>query len=184
MRGVIPAGPGLVVQTNQASLLEQHTAVFSDCGTYRYALTRRWDEDRPPAVFVMLNPSTASAFTDDPTIRRCVGFARSYGCGGLVVLNLFALRSTQPAALLTADDPVGPANDQLLRLTLQAPDRLVVAAWGTHGTHLGRDQAVTAMVAQLGVQLHCLGLTKGQHPRHPLYVRGDAKLAPWAGRAG
>lgn len=152
--------------------LEEETrhkdAVLSPCGVYRYRLLRAWD-DKPRVWWVMLNPSTADASVDDPTIRRVVSFSQGWGYGGCVVVNLFALRATDPAALKGHADPIGPDNDLHLRLALAAP--LVVAAWGANKT-CGRDQAVMRLLA--GKSLHCLEKTKEGHPKHPLYVRGDA----------
>jgi hypothetical protein len=155
----------------------QRGANFSRCGTYRYALRRCWDAARPPALIVGLNPSTADAERDDPTIRRCVRFARDWGFGGVVVGNLFAYRATRPAALRAAPAPVGPANDRWLRaLTREAG--IVVAAWGDDGRHGGRDRAVLRLLGAA----HCLGTTKAGAPRHPLYVRADVAPRPFAGR--
>jgi len=156
-------------------------AVISPCGLYRYRLTRTWDRELRPAAFVMLNPSTADATVDDPTIRRCVGFAKREGCGGIVVVNLFALRSTDPAGLLAAADPVGPDNDRHIR---EAAEQChpVIAAWGAHGDHDLRNLHVRDMLGEISVGVMCLGTTKGGHPRHPLYVKGDAPLVPWMTR--
>lgn len=154
------------------------TAILSHDGVYRYALTRRWNPESATVAFVMLNPSTADALTDDPTIRRCQGYARAWGAGGLLVLNLFALRATDPRELKTAADPVGPANDIAIAQLLAQPEGLgpVVAAWGNHGSLLGRAEAVTAAVAGLGVHLWSLGCTGSGQPRHPLYLPADAQL--------
>lgn len=145
-------------------------ATLSPCGLYRYTLTRTWgDPDGPLAAWVMLNPSTANAREDDPTIRRCVGFSQRWGYDRLVVVNLFALRSTDPKALRNAADPVGPENDHhIVEQTDGA--RAVFAAWGVHGAHAGRDRAVMALLVRHDV--FCLGTTRDGHPRHPLYVAG------------
>ena len=148
-------------------------AVFSDCGRYRYLLTRRWG-DGPAATFVMLNPSTADAATDDPTIRRCIGFAKSWDCGSLNVVNLFAFRATDPRELLAATDPVGPRNDAFLHGYLPG----AVAAWGAHKMAAARARGVVRAFSRSS-PLWCLGVTKDGHPRHPLYVRADAPLTPW-----
>lgn len=155
---------------------DEATATFSPCRTYRYALTRRWNQSWPVAVFVMLNPSTANAFVEDPTVRRCLSFARSWGAGGLVVLNAFALRSTDPKALYSHADPVGPANDDVIAETLTGAEPVgpVVVAWGQHGALRGRGEQVLKLLRAYGVKPLCLGLTKAGQPRHPLYVRGDA----------
>lgn len=149
------------------------TAIISECGTYRYTLSRCWDPPKPSCAFVMLNPSTADATQDDPTIRRCIGFAKAWGYGGVDVLNLFALRATDPSALRSHPDPIGPDNDEYLR---SLRGRFVVAAWGVHGALNGRGEAVRKM---LGDRLAVLGLTKDGHPRHPLFVRGDTPPMTW-----
>jgi len=156
-------------------------AVFDDTRTYRYLLTRIWDPSRKPMVVVMLNPSTADAFTDDPTIRRLAGekgFARRERAGGLVVVNLFALRSTNPAALLRHPDPVGKYNDLFIRRATSLAGT-VVAAWGAQGVQDGRGAAVAASLVQRRVPLSCLGMTATGQPRHPLYLPGVAPLQPY-----
>lgn len=148
------------------------TAVISRCGLYRYHLTRKWGRG-PYALLIMLNPSTADAMQDDPTIRRCISFAKREGCGALVVVNLFAFRSPSPADMKAADDPVGPENDRYIRSAVAGAKGPIIAAWGAHGSYRGRDKAVRALV---DAPMVCLGLTKAGAPRHPLYVRGDAPL--------
>lgn len=160
------------------------TAVLSDCGVYRYRLERPLDPaGRGPIVFVMLNPSTADAELDDPTIRRCRGFANREAATRLVVVNLFAYRATKPADLELAADPVGPLNDAHLLAALdetRAGGR-VVAAWGAQPRARAHGLAFRAMAADLGVELYALGLTADGSPRHPLYVRGNAKPVPFLG---
>lgn len=150
------------------------SATFSGDRAYRYALTRRWD-GRPAAVFVMLNPSTADAFRTDPTVTRCQGFARREDCGGLIIVNLFALRATDPRDLRGHPDPVGAGNDQYISGHC-ASGRLVIAAWGAHGRLHGRDQAVLSMLAGARIAVRCLGVTAGGMPRHPLYLPRGAQL--------
>jgi hypothetical protein len=155
------------------------TATFSPCRTYRYALTRRWSE-RPLAVFVMLNPSTADAFTLDPTVRRCISFAVEWAAGGVLVLNLFALRSTDPKALYSHADPVGPDNDVVIteHLPTGEPAGPVIAAWGAgpdgprpaRRMLRSRAERVAALLRARGARPLCLGLTQAGHPRHPLYI--------------
>lgn len=156
------------------------TAIISACGTYRYLLTRPTENmlpERGTALFVMLNPSTADATEDDPTIRRCRGFARAWGCAGLTVANLYALRSTDPAALRRHADPVGPDNDMYLsRLGREYGD--VVCAWGKHASP-ERVAAVVALLNAAGARLWCLGANKDGSPKHPLYIRADQQLARW-----
>lgn len=147
---------------------------MSDCGLYRYALTRTW-ADGPWALFVMLNPSTADAMQDDPTIRRCVAFAKREGCGSLEVVNCYAWRATDPTALREQPgrDIVGPQNRQAVRAGV-ARASLVICAWGAHPVG---SSPVPTIVAE--ADRWCLGVTKDGSPRHPLYVRGDAPLVRW-----
>lgn len=155
------------------------TARFSDDYLYRYSLTRRWAAVGPTCLFIMLNPSTADAFKTDPTITRCRGFAQREGCKGLTVLNLFSLRSTDPKALAAADDPVGPHTATMFDCVLRThDDLLVIAAWGAHPFAAARAAEVAQRVRRLH-PLYCLGTTKAGHPRHPLYVKGDAPLMPY-----
>jgi hypothetical protein len=149
-------------------------AIFDAGGRYRYALWRTWSNDYPRIAFIMLNPSTADEQRDDPTIRRCIGFARAWQFGSVEVVNLFAYRATDAKELLKVDDPVGEENNRFL---IQAVERCstVVVGWGTGGTLLGRDRQVMELLA--GRQdVHCLGVTKDGQPRHPLYVKGDTGL--------
>lgn len=151
-------------------------AVFDETGTYRYRLWREWDEGKCRVCFVLLNPSVADAERDDPTLRRCMGFARAWGYGGLEVVNLFAFRATHPAKLKRAAHPVGPNND---RVICEAQERaaLVVVGWGMHGN----EDRVHAVYSLLSKPV-CLGYTKQGHPRHPLYVPGTASPIPFARR--
>lgn len=154
-------------------------AQFSDCGVYRYTLTRDFGETgRGLCNLVMLNPSTATADQDDPTIRRCIGYARAWGCSGLVVTNLFAYRSTDPKALLNVCDPIGPDNDRHLKEEAQRAT-VVVCAWGAHGSLLGRCDAARAIFQALGVATTYLRLTKQGQPCHPLYLPGNLRPQPW-----
>jgi hypothetical protein len=170
--------PELTVERHGDLTGGESTATFSPDRTYRYALTRRWGQG-PLTVFVMLNPSIADAFADDPTIRRCIGFARRFGSAGLLVVNAFGLRATNPDALKTHPDPVGLHNDAVITdaLTTHTADR-VIAAWGVHYRMAGRRDQLTALLAAVGHPLLCLGLTQGGHPRHPLYVAGTTPPIP------
>ncbi len=146
------------------------SAVISECRLYRYRLDRVWDTGEAQVLFVMLNPSTADATVDDRTIGRCMEFARAWGYGGLVVGNLFAYRATDPQQLKNVDDPVGPENDHTLSL-LRDSLNLTICAWGNRGSYLRRDDAVYALLTAGGSPpIHCLGMTKGGHPKHPLYL--------------
>lgn len=149
-------------------------AALSTCRRYRYELWRRWDESKPYAMFIGLNPSTADEVVDDPTVRRCIRFARDWGYGALCMANLFAYRATRPADLLAQDDPVGPENDAYLQ-RLAAEAGVVIAAWGVHGTHGGRHNAVRAMLPRL----HYLRLTKNGLPGHPLYLPASLRPVEW-----
>jgi hypothetical protein len=138
---------------------------------YRYTLRRTWEPDLPVVLFVGLNPSTADETHDDPTIRRCVGFARRWGYGGLIVVNLFAWQTTDPRALRKAIDPVGLENDAWILRGQEEADR-VVAAWGNGGTFRGRAGEVLPRLREP----YALGINQSGQPVHPLYVRGDVAL--------
>jgi hypothetical protein len=157
------------------------TAEFSDEDPplYRYRLTREWDADRAVVNFIGLNPSTADALADDPTIRRCVGFAKRWGFGRLVMTNLYPYRATDPRALRMAPEAIGRANARHLK---RAADEatLIVAAWGALASPVFAG-AVWAELARLFPQgtFGCLGKTQAGAPRHPLYLPSVAKLEPW-----
>ena len=145
-------------------------AYLSKDRVYRYSLWRYWGA-QSPAMFIGLNPSTADETQDDPTIRRCMNFAKSWGCGGIVMTNLFAFRATDPKLLKAATDPIGPENDEILD-DVAAECEFRIACWGVHGTHLCRDIAVAGMMRPL----KCFGTTKDGHPKHPLYLPKTSKL--------
>lgn len=160
------------------------SAHISECGTYRYNLMRSMVKPQPNTTsvtlnqmtFVMLNPSTADADKDDPTIRRCIGFAEREGCNVLHVVNLFALRATDPAALSKAVHPVGPENDRFLLNGITTAS-IAVMAWGAHPFAINRAEWLRRELR--GRRVFCLGTTKEGHPRHPLYVRNDQPLQEW-----
>lgn len=154
-------------------------ADVSPCGAYRYTLTRSWASGRlPPVCFIMLNPSTADASVDDPTIRRCVGYARAWGYGALHVVNLFALRSTSPVAITRHPDPVCPENDAAIVTTVeQCP--LIVCAWGNRGGWLQRDEAILSILRGMGVKPHALRINKRGIPSHPLYLPATLTAIPY-----
>lgn len=154
--------------------LMERSANISPCGRYRYALWRQWDPSGKVVAFVGLNPSTADAELDDPTIRRCVGFAKAWGYGSLLMLNLFAFRATDPADIRREPFPVGPSNDKHLRYGSRLAD-LTVAAWGVNGRYKNRDARVRAMLPSL----HYLRLTKDGHPSHPLYLPAYLRPVLW-----
>lgn len=163
-------------------------AVIDPTGTYRYTLTRAWDGAvaghavAGHVLWVLLNPSTATAEVDDPTIRRCIGFSRRWGYSGLVVCNLFALRCTDPRLLYEHADPVGPENDTHI-LAEATRAKLVVCAWGAHGALRDRGKKVCAMLrAKSAISTPLIfKMTKGGQPVHPLYQRNDARLSVWLG---
>lgn len=165
----------------------QKNAIISDCGKYRYLLHRRWrNASERFAYFVMLNPSTADAEQDDPTIRRCINFAHDAGCDGFYVVNLFAFRATDPSLLgHVRFDPVGEENDLWLERAVAAArhNNPLVVAWGaTHAaSQVMRDRIrfVEQLCRDYKVVPSCLGATKDGHPRHPLYVRSDQPLTPY-----
>ncbi len=144
------------------------SAVFSPCRSYRYELWRRWSEG-PYCMFVGLNPSTADETLDDPTIRRCIRYAKDWGYSALCMTNIFAWRDTDPAKMKQQADPVGPENDATLGRNA-AKAGIVIAAWGTHGSHLNRQKRVMEILPTL----HALKVTKDGFPGHPLYLKLDA----------
>lgn len=149
-------------------------AVFSPCRRYRYALWRWWGGSDRHAMFIGLNPSTADEIHDDPTVRRCIAYARAWGFGGMWMTNLFGWRATDPADLKRVDEPNGADNDWTLRRLARHAD-LVVAAWGLHGAH--RDRGLE--VLRLLPRLHCLRLTQQGFPAHPLYLPARLQPLPW-----
>lgn len=141
---------------------------------YRYKLWRCWDVSLPWALWVMLNPSIADAAIADPTLRRCIGFSKRWGYGGLVLTNLFALISTDPKGLLTAEDPVGPQNDATILEMAETLGGPIICAWGANGSYRYRDQAVVEMLSDF--ELVCLGRTSGGQPKHPLRLAANTPL--------
>lgn len=174
-------GPAMTVTSTAATAVGRGSAVLSDCGTYRYKLRRSWDTGKPVCLWVMLNPSTADADRDDPTIARCQGFSRSWGYGGLIVVNLYALRATDPHQLRRHPDPVGDANDGHIHTAVLGTDT-VVCAWGTHPFAARRAHAVAGILRSAiprPARVRCLGVTASGAPRHPLYTPGATGLIPF-----
>jgi hypothetical protein len=153
-------------------------AVYSDCETWRYLLTRVWDPAGPRALFVMLNPSTATEVQNDPTVERCERRARALGFGAFRVTNIFAFRATDPRVMRAAADPVGPENDAAITGSLGWAGQ-VICAWGNHGQHMGRGAQVAALLRAAGAEPWVLGLTGAGQPVHPLYVPYDRPLVRW-----
>ena len=141
---------------------------------YRYSLWRIWDRSRPPVMFIGLNPSTADARLDDPTLVRCIGFAKDWGYGGVYTANLFAYRATDPMEMKAATAPIGPDNDRVIS-ELATRVSKVIAAWGNHGVWMGRAGAVRQLVPEL----HYLKLNRSGQPAHPLYLPKNLKPRRW-----
>lgn len=156
-------------------------AYVSADGVYRYWLTRVWNDALPLLPWVMLNPSTADHMNDDPTIKRVCGFSHREGFGGALVMNLFALRATDPAVMLDSADPIGPENAEWLtemvgrQVAAPAP---IMCGWGANAGVAGFSWAAGAR--SLGAQLVCLGRTAEGHPKHPLYLSGDTPVEQFA----
>ena len=153
-------------------------AQYSDCLTYRYALTRQWDAVAPRLAWVMLNPSTADERRNDPTIERCARRTRMLGFGGFRVVNLFAFRARDPTAVKRAPAPVGPDSDAALTRAAAWAD-VILCGWGCHGLHLQRGAAVEMLLRQTSRPLMHLGMTAGGAPRHPLYLPYARQPEPW-----
>ena len=156
-------------------------AVISPCGLYRYWLERTWS-DEPPLPIIMLNPSTADADIDDRTIGRCVALARRAERGGIVVCNLYALRSTDPKNLRKAEDPIGPENNGYLQDLADMAARTgvpIVCAWGVHASQ-DRSTYALMLIRSRHATAVCLSLTKHGNPGHPLYLRGDLPFLPFS----
>lgn len=155
--------------------LESGIAVFSECGKYRYLLERQWSTAESRVLtFVMLNPSTATAKEDDPTIRSCKRLAMEANCGGLRVMNLFAFRTPSPEKLLKAKEPVGLLNDHYLQ-QLSARE-MVVVAWGAGSKFANRAHQVWKSMSNAGVGMFCYGQNSDGSPKHPLYLPTAAKM--------
>ena len=152
-----------------------HGALLSECGRYRYRLWRVWDDLAPVMVWVMLNPSTADAEQDDPTIRKCIGFAKRHRHGGILVVNLFAWRATNPKELATVSDPIGPDNDEHIRVACRGPVlATVVGGWGSEKFARARATSVKVNI-RCARPIHCFRQTDGR-PWHPLYLPYDSPL--------
>lgn len=169
-------------------------AVFDATEAHRYVLIRRWDlEFRTQSLRVIgLNPSTATERILDPTIRRLIGYARLWGYGGLMMLNLFSLRSTDPKALYdtvkrgNASAATGdPANYRIIEYICEPPPLLHVAtsralaAWGNHGALINRGKEVCDRLGKAGVSLDALSVTGQGQPIHALYQPLDATPKPY-----
>lgn len=160
-----------------SSATVESSAIISECGRYRYQLARVWAAG-PIVGWAMLNPSTANASDNDNTIEKIIRFSKAWGYGGLIVANLYAIRSTDKARVRRVLDPIGPENDRHILDAARRCD-LTVCAWGADGGYLGRDAAVLRLLVEAGIQPHYLRLTKGGKPEHPLYLPGDLTPIPF-----
>ena len=170
------------LKQSQQTFTTTSEAIFSPCKKYRYVLTRVWNKDKPSLVWLMLNPSVADHIKNDRTVSKCIKFAKIWGYGGITVLNIFALRSTDPKQFYKADDPVGPKNTGYI--FHHAANRRVVVAWGTHGKYLNRGLVILEKLKKWasfheGMRVVCLGTTKDGFPKHPLFVKGDTEPIKW-----
>lgn len=162
-----------------------NACAFSPCRRYRYTLEHVIDPALPVRriMWIGLNPSTADENRLDPTLRRIRRFSADWGFTAFVMTNLFAFRATDPAVMKRAADPVGPLNDVLLQSTAQSCEA-IVAAWGTHGGHRSRADAVLRIFHSSGHRVDCIALTKDGSPKHPLYVAASATRYPYPGEGG
>lgn len=152
----------------------EKSAILSADRKYRYVLTRIWDETKPTVVFIGLNPSTADEEADDKTIRKCIGYAKRWGYGKLIMANLFAFRSTDPSLLKRVEDPVGPDNDSYIQKCV-SESNLVIACWGNHGKLLNLAKVLMDSLPNLV----CLKRNKNGTPHHPLYLSKDITPVPY-----
>ena len=157
----------------------ERTAVFDPTGQYRYRLGRRWQAAGPTVTFIMLNPSTADAVQDDPTLRACLQFAQRWEAAALSVVNLFGYRTPHPSVLKTAVDPIGAENDAYVMRAVDEAER-VILAWGNFGGWLGRDRVILNLLTAHKDKLHYLQRNKSGQPRHPLYIKRELPLQPFA----
>jgi hypothetical protein len=151
-------------------------AQFSPCRRWRYLLWRRWDEAKPAANFLMLNPSTADELKLDPSCTRARLYAERWGYGALIVTNLFGWRATDPEQMKSVRDPVGRGNDRAI-LAAAREAALVVCAWGNHGAHRERSRQVRRLLEE--IDLHALRINGSGEPAHPLYLPGALAPVQW-----
>ncbi|MBX2862972.1 MAG: DUF1643 domain-containing protein [Leptolyngbyaceae cyanobacterium MAG.088] len=167
----------LTIVTNSSN----GSAIFDSSQRYRYCLTRSWAEVNEPAhqvTFIMLNPSTADAEQDDPTIRACSQFAQRWGYNQLNVVNLFAYRTPHPSVLKTVTDPIGPENNRYLLEAITSAEKAILA-WGNWGTTLNRAQTVLELLSRHRQKLYCLARNHSGQPSHPLYIKRNIMPHSW-----
>lgn len=168
-------------KTIDSTIWIEASAEFSPCKQYRYRLVRSWCAEKPMLAIIGLNPSTADEKQLDPTLRKCVKYAKAWGFGKLTMLNIFAFRSTDPYVLAKKPwgfDLVGPDNDFHIA-DVASKAKMVLAAWGTHAWVNGRERHALKLLTDRGITLHHLGRTKAGFPRHPLYVLDSMKPIEW-----
>ena len=166
----------LIVKTF-SDLEKTSWALYSSDMTYRYRLRRYWAEGGRLA-FLMLNPSTATELKNDPTVERCERRARALGFGGFEVVNIFALRSTDPKGLYQHDDPIGKFNNKAILTAIDVCDA-VLCAWGNHGSLNARGNDMRDLLKTTGKPLMQLGITKADQPTHPLYISYNVSPEAW-----
>lgn len=172
--------------------------LFSPDRRYRYTLWRDWSKQIDEGLhftedphldfypgksdgyvqFIGLNPSTADETNDDPTVRRCIRYSKSWGFGAYCMTNIFAFRATDPRDMKAAADPIGPENDRYL-LEVAKSAGFVVCAWGTHGAFKDRGNHVAELLRSNGIKPYCLKITQGGAPGHPLYLKHDITPMPY-----
>lgn len=155
-------------------------ADISSCGQYRYSLIRQWYEHDTArfVVFILLNPSTADANRDDPTVRKCTGFARRWGYDGIKIVNLFAFRATDPVALAHAGYPVGPATDDYLQRETRSLADSIIVGWGANGTKCAKR--IHHVMNLINRPVRCLRVLKSGQPAHPLMQSYSCFPQPWS----
>jgi hypothetical protein len=171
----------MISQYHNAGEEYRSFALFSDDEKYRYILERIWDSTGKRILFIMLNPSTADAKKNDPTVKRCCDYAKKWGYGSIVVCNLFAYRSTYPEALVTVENPVGEHNMEYIGKAMGVADK-IVAAWGNNvlpNFHMHTVYSVVEKAREMGKDIYCLGTNDNGQPVHPLYQKGDITPIVW-----
>ena len=149
-------------------------AILSEDRKYRYVLSRIWDETKPKVMIIGLNPSTADETEDDPTIGRCISFSKSWGYGGVYMLNLFAFRATQPKDMFNAENPIGLENNSYIEIYSKKVEK-IVCAWGNHGTYKNRGNEIREKFDKL----FYLTLNQTGEPAHPLYLKSELVPKKW-----
>ena len=145
-------------------------AKFSKCRKYRYTLWRTWDDSKPKVMFLGLNPSTADEINNDPTVTRCINYSKSWGYGGMYMMNIFAFRTTYPIELKKSNDPVGKNNDYWIEKIQNDVDKCI-GAWGNDGEFKNRFKTIYRIIPDL----YCLKVNNSGQPAHPLYLRSNLK---------